>query len=74
MATKYVSKLNAVMKVGEIYIDYYNHGVNITPTFLILDIYKRGYSKKWTMKIQSMHTGQIMEAHACKFANSHKKA
>lgn len=73
MATKYVSKLNTVIKVGEIYIDPFPFIVGTTPTFLILDIYKRGRSRRWTIKVQAMHNGHIIEYTASRFAHCHKK-
>lgn len=73
MATKYVSKLNDVIKVGEIYIEHFP-SMGVSPTFLILDIYKRGRCKRWTIKIQAMHSGRIIEYPASRFAHCHKKA
>lgn len=73
MATNYVSKLNTVIKVGEIYIYPFPFFPGPTPTFLILDIYKRGHSKRWTIKVQAMRSGYIAEYPASRFANCHKK-
>ena len=73
MATKYVSRLNTVIKVGEIYIDHFPFILGTSPAFLILDIYKRGRSKICTIKVQAMRSGYIAEYPASRFANCHKK-
>jgi aspartate aminotransferase-like enzyme len=71
MATKYTSKTNTVIKVGDIYTNHDHYGLIEKHTFLILDVYKSLTGRIWRIKVQCLDDGYVYRYVAASFSRSH---
>jgi hypothetical protein len=71
MVTKYTSKTNTVINVGDLYVDNHLYYGEYKQTFLIIGIYKNQRSRRWRIKVQCIENGKVCTYPAAGFSRSY---